>query len=146
MSNETRTRRLIVTLPNVTTDEAISIADDLEYADGEWGHELFGSALAGGVNVVHAPDDELIDDRYVVEHGPSNRLAGGFVELFHSDGGSEVLSARQARVLAAHLLRAADESESVARCSACGSVLVCEDCPNYGDGPEHAKEVTDEWI
>lgn len=24
------------------------------------------------------------------------------------------------------------------RCSHCGATLVGEDCPNYGDGPEHA--------
>jgi hypothetical protein len=28
------------------------------------------------------------------------------------------------------------------KCSHCGTVLVGEDCPNYGDGPEHAEPAT----
>ncbi len=108
MTNEIRTRRLIVTLPNVSGEEAEGIAYDLEHHEGNWREVLFGSALAGDVTAEPALDDAPLDNIRIKAY--TDRAVMIYDDL---DNESIYLDEPdKARKLAALLWRAADEAEA----------------------------------
>lgn len=108
MSADIRTRRLIVTIPDVSGEEVDTLHEDInDFLDG---HAVGEIAVA-----THALDDATLLG-FTARWGSEHKILAGYVGIrvpgqnFH-----ELMTTDDARKLAALILRAADEAEDGAR-------------------------------
>ena len=105
MTNEIKTRRLIVTLPDTSGEEADTIASSIESAVQEG---IFGDVDTWNATVTHALGETL-------PIGMTAKLEAD--RIYVRDGGQPLvailnLNVGEARQLAGALLRLADEAEA----------------------------------
>lgn len=115
MTNEIRTRHLIVTLPNVSGEEADQVAAEISVN--------YGEAQTPGTTATHALGESVLAGSL----GSVRRTTGGniLVKIETRRARPQLVTPTEARELAGALLILADEAEVVhGTCRHCGRAII----------------------